>query len=100
MGDCLEDFAADEDAAVAMGLSNSLELPPSPSPSPSALSPEAPVDTPARPKRKAQTVLAPTPEKKVRIVKGNLEQDLVQDKMSTKDIPETLHRPAEVGEVL
>lgn len=109
-------FSADEEAAVAMGLSSSLEPSPAPS-SPSAAEapalaevPDAPADTPAdtpvRPKRKSQTVLGATPEKKVRVVAPRQQ---VQDKMDKLDksgtaindiLGETVHRPAEVGEVL
>lgn len=106
-------FSADEEAAVAMGLSSSLE--PSPAPSSPPLAAEAPAlaaevpasaDTPVRPKRKSQTVLVATPEKKVRVV-APIQQ--VQDKMDKLDksgtainviLAETVHRPAEVGEVL
>ena len=105
-------FSADEEAAVAMGLSSSLEPSPAPS-SPSAAEapalaevPDAPADTPVRPKRKSQTVLGATPEKKVRVVAPRQQ---VQDKMDKMDksgtaindiLGETVHRPAEVGEVL
>lgn len=109
-------FSADEEAAVAMGLSSSLEPSPAPS-SPSAAEAPAlaevqdapadtPADTPVRPKRKSQTVLGATPEKKVRVVAPRQQ---VQDKMDKMDksgtaindiLGETVHRPAEVGEVL
>mmetsp|Transcript_70342 Transcript_70342/g.111118 ORF Transcript_70342/g.111118 Transcript_70342/m.111118 type:complete len:225 (+) Transcript_70342:61-735(+) len=111
-------FSADEEAAVAMGLSSSFgSLEPSPAQSsPSATEAplaevpdapaDAPADTPVRPKRKSQTVLGGTPEKKVRVV---VPRQQVQDKMGKLDksgtaindiLAETVHRPAEVGEVL
>ena len=112
-------FSADEEAAVAMGLSSSLEPSPAPS-SPSAAEapalaevPDAPADTPAdtpvRPKRKSQTVLGATPEKKVRVVAPRQQVQDKMDKMDKMDksgtaindiLGETVHRPAEVGEVL
>lgn len=114
----MESFSADEEAAVAMGLSTALDSPAPLSPPTRAADPPAdlPADTPDRPKRKAQTVLADTPEKKVRVNIVNV--SIVDEKVSKVEKLEKisrdptinalsdakgclgLERPAELGEVL
>ena len=99
----VESFEADEEAAAAMGLSTSLDpMVDVPPPAPMAAPTSAPRDagTPARPKRKAQTLLEDTPEKKIRI---STLLEAVVDKMEKpvkKDILQNMDRPAEVLEVL
>mmetsp|Transcript_79401 Transcript_79401/g.97132 ORF Transcript_79401/g.97132 Transcript_79401/m.97132 type:complete len:210 (+) Transcript_79401:54-683(+) len=102
--DLVESFSADEEAAVAMGLSSSLDCPAAMP----AAAPAVPADTPARPKRKSQT-LPSTPEKKIRVAEGQIHSALDKldklDKLDMLDVTkgplaDTVHCPAELGEVL
>lgn len=116
----MESFSADEEAAVAMGLSTALNPAPLSPPTRAADAPadapaDLPADTPDRPKRKAQTLLAETPEKKVRVTIVNV--SIVNGKESKVEKLEInrdstintlsdakgclgVERPAELGEVL
>eukprot|EP00438_Fugacium_kawagutii_P010941 Skav210635 [mRNA] locus=scaffold1063:152705:153708:- [translate_table: standard] len=112
----MESFSADEEAAVAMGLSTTPDAPLSP-PTRAADPPvDLPADTPDRPKRKAQTLLADTPEKKVRVnivnvsivdEKGGkveklekINRDSKINTLSDAKVYLGMERPAELGEVL